>query len=231
MKPVNFETNSIFARTIEEAWQLVMWLCVRNGYDYKVEQGSYVGQTRRQLPYVQIVITEPWTRPLAPRMPEGLSIPPPTSDEKIETYFANYLMTEELRKNEQYTYGSYIVPQLLRIIELLKVSRGMTNQACVTIGDKGSVNLSDPPCLKVISFKVVNGRLAMTVYFRSWDLFCGLPENLGGLQLLKNYVLNELKEAGFNLRDGGLIAFSDGLHIYEQYFSFVNQLNVDKISV
>lgn len=231
MKPVDFETNSVFAKTLEEAWQLVMWLCVRNGYDYKVEQGSYVGQIRRQLPHVKIVIAEPWTIPLAPRMPEGLSIPPPTSEEKIQNYFAYYLMSAELRKNEQYTYGSYIVPQLPRILELLKNSGGMTNQACITIGDRESVNLSDPPCLKVISFKVVNGRLTMTVYFRSWDLFCGLPENLGGLQLLKNYVLNELQEKGLVLQDGELIAFSDGLHIYEQYFTLVNQLNVDKIFV
>lgn len=231
MRSIDFETNSVFAKTLEEAWQLVMWLCVRNGYDYKVEQGSYVGQIRRQLPHITIVVTEPWIKPLAPRMPEGLSIPPPTSDEKIENYFVEYLMSQELRPNEQYTYGSYIVPQLPRIIELLKVSRGMTNQACVTIGDRGSVNLSDPPCLKVVSFKVVSGRLVMAVYFRSWDLFCGLPVNLGGLQLLKEYVLIELREAGLGLRDGEIVAFSDRLHIYEQYFSFVNQLNVHKISV
>ena len=230
---VNFETNHVLAPTMPEAWRDVMWLCVRNGYDYIVKQGSYVGQIRRQLPYVTIVIHEPWQRPLAPIMPEGSSISPPASEESIQDYFSGYLMNDEKQLKEQYTYGGYIVLQLPRIIELLKGSEGATNQACITIGNAESVKLSDPPCLKVVSFKVVDGRLAMTVYFRSWDLFCGLPVNLGGLQWLKEYVLQELQSAPSlkNLKDGELIAFSDGLHIYEQYFSLVDQLNVDKISI
>ena len=87
--------------------------------------------------------------------------------------------------------------------------------------------MDDPPCLRVITFKVVRGLLQMSLFFRSWDLFAGLPENLGGLQLLKEYVLAQLD---FEVQDGPIVAYSDGLHIYEQYFGLVNALNVDKIS-
>jgi thymidylate synthase len=66
----------------------------------------------------------------------------------------------------------------------------------------------------------------MGLFFRSWDLFTGLPENLGGLQLLKEYVLAQLE---FQVQDGPIVAFSDGLHLYEMYFNLVNVLNVDKI--
>lgn len=91
-------------------------------------------------------------------------------------------------------------------------------------------HLPDPPCLRTITFKVVEKRLNMSVFFRSWDLFAGLPENLGGLQMVKEYVLGELIDS-LDITDGELIAYSDGLHLYEQYFDLVNQLNINKTVV
>lgn len=221
--------NYVEAYTIGDAWREVMWLCVKNGYDITVKGGSYVGQIRRQLPFVTIKIIEPWKRPLAPiNLPPN--IPPPTSDEKIEKYFLEYLMDDKLKKNEQYTYGSYIKPQLPKIIEILKKAGGNTNQACMSIGDRDSVNQSDPACLRVMSFKIADKKLKLSVVFRSWDLIAGLPENLGGFQMLKEYVLALFSEE-MEVRDGELIAFSDGLHIYSQYFELADLLNVDKIKV
>ena len=70
----------------------------------------------------------------------------------------------------------------------------------------------------------------MCLYFRSWDMYAGFPENLGGLQLLKEYALSYLEDF-FPVVDGEIIAFSDGLHLYEQYFDLANKLNVDKIQI
>ena len=226
--PFDNNQNYIVTRTIEQAWYDAMWCCIRNGYDYRIEHGSYVGQIRRQLDHAIIRITEPWIRPLAPRLPEGLGIPPTTSDEKIERYFAEYIVGDEKSENEQYTYGQYISAQLPRIIDVLNISRGNSNQACITIGDPDCVNLEDPPCLKVIDFKVVSRKLNMSVYFRSNDLFAGMPENLGGLQMLKEYLLLHLT---FPITDGDIIYYSGGLHLYEMYFPIANQLNVDKIII
>lgn len=225
---INEEVNYVKAQTIGDAWREVMWLCVKNGYDTVVKHGSYKGQIRRQLPFVTIVINEPGNRPLAPQVPQGC--PVPTSDKKIEEiYFPEYLMSDKVKENEVYTYGSFIVPQLPRIIEILKTGDGNTNQACINIGDRSSVELNDPPCLRLIDFKKVDNKLNMTVYFRSWDLFAGLPENLGGLQLLKEYVLSEIE--GLGLDDGKIIAHSSGLHIYDHFFDLADTLNVDKINV
>lgn len=221
-----FEHNVVQGKTIEDGWRDIMWCCVRNGYDYPVKGGSYVGQIRRQLDYAVVRILEPWTRPLAVRTPEGCGIPSPTSEDKIEQYFMHYIMGAEKSQQEDYTYGQYIVPQVEKAVALLNQAGGNTNQAAITVGEPGSILQNDPPCLRVVTFKVVEGKLQMGLFFRSWDLFAGLPENLGGLQLLKEYVLTYLE---FPVEDGPIVAFSDGLHIYEQYFSLVNVLNVDKI--
>lgn len=223
---INKETHFVQTATIGEAWREVMWLCIIAGWDFLVNGGSYIGQIRKQLRHVTIVIDKPGQRPLSPIMPPGL--PGPTNDHKIEEYFEHYIMSDRVAKNESYTYGSYIAPQLDRIIQLLNDAKGNTNQACIAIGDKVTTFLNDPPCLRLCSFKVVDGHLELSVFFRSWDLYAGLPENLGGLQLLKEYVLGELN---FPCQDGALIAYSDGLHLYDQYFPLCDTLNVDKITV
>lgn len=220
------DSNFVKARTIGEAWREVMWLCVKKGWDFLVKGGSYVGQIRKQLNHVTIIITEPGRRPLSPIMPPGK--PGPTDEMKIEEYFERYILSGRMAENEVYTYGTFIVKQLNRIVELLNRAKGNTNQACIAIGDVDTTFLDDPPCLRLCSFKVVNGQLEMTVFFRSWDLYAGLPENLGGLQLLKEYVLAHLT---FPCQDGAIIAYSDGLHLYDQYFKIVDDLNIDKVKV
>lgn len=221
--------NIIKTATIDQAWREAMSLCVQEGYDFVVKGGSYQGQIRKQLEYITVVIDQPSIRPLAPILPPG--IPGPTSDEKIENYFLNYLMKPDKSDNEEYTYGEFIHYQLPHIVALLINSNGNTNQATICIGSKQTTFLPDPPCLRSISFKIVNNQLNMTVYFRSWDLYAGFPENLGGLQNLKEYVLEYLADSIPEIQDGKIIAFSDGLHLYEQYFSIVDCLNVNKIKL
>lgn len=218
--------NFVRGHSIDAVWRLAMSLCVSNGWDFTVKGGSYVGQIRKQLPYVTLVIDSPGERPLSPIMPPGL--PGPTNDDKIEEYFERYILSDRVAENEVYTYGTFIVEQVDRIIQLLNDAKGNTNQACIAIGDADTTFLDDPPCLRLISFKVIEGKLVMTVFFRSWDLYAGMPENLGGLQLLKEYILAHLT---FPCEDGMLIANSDGLHIYEQYFKIVDSLNIEKVEV
>lgn len=227
---INKVTNYVEDLTLNDAWRDVMWLCILNGYDYVVKgkTGSYIGQIRKQLSNVMIKISTPGIRPLAPYTPPPY--PPPTSDEKIEKYFLDYIISEQVHGKEDYTYGSFIVPQVPRIIEMLKESGGNTNQACISIGDPKSVFLKDPPCLRTVTFKVVQKKLNMSVFFRSWDLYTGLPENLGGLQLLKELILSEIEDV-IEVTDGSIFAYSDGLHIYDQYFDLANALNIDKVKV
>lgn len=205
--------------TIDDTWRTMMAACVQHGIDYKVTKGSYEGQLRKQFSNVMIKIKTPWVRPLAPILPPPL--PGPTTDEAIQEYFVEYLMGDIVKPNEDYTYGSFIVPQVNAAIDILNQSRGGTNQACITVGDRGSIKLADPPCLKVIAFDVIKERLVMSVFFRSWDAFAGFPQNIGGLQLLKEFVLEQLT---FDSSDGEIYCYSSGLHLYEQYWDLVDQL-------
>ena len=85
-----------------------------------------------------------------------------------------------------------------------------TNQMCMSVGSPASIFLEDPQCMRVVDTRIQDNALHFILYFRSWDLWGGFPTNLGGLQLLKEYMAKEI-----GVDDGCLIAFSKGLHLYE----------------
>ena len=64
--------------------------------------------------------------------------------------------------------------------------------------------------LRLIDTRVRYGKLHFILYFRSWDLWGGFPSNLGGLQLVKQYMAEEI-----GVSDGEIIAVSKGLHLYD----------------
>lgn len=196
----------IEAHTIGDAWFQCLQKALLEGRTYRIQQGSFEGTHRKEIPLVAVIIRTPGVRPLRPDVPMG--VPAPTTDENIEDYLS-YLMTSLKQENEEYTYGEDLADQIDEVIRRYKLGFD-TNQLCMTIGNRESIYLKDPPCLRVLDTRIQEGCLHFIVYFRSWDLWGGLPTNLGGLQLLKEYMA---KEIGVN--DGCLIAFSKGLHLYE----------------
>ena len=216
----------VIGKDLNDAWRNTMWECVKHGYNYTVKKGSYEGQIRKQLQHLMIIVEEPYKRPFKFYTPP--TIPEPTDEAKIHQYFYDYLITDTKCDHEDYTYGEMISLQINDVIQILNDSQGHTNQACMNIGGVDNIKMDDPPCLRVVDFKVVEGKLNVNVFFRSWDLFTGLPENLGGIQLLKEYVSLHLN---FPHEDGKLIAYSSGAHLYEMYFPIVNALNTTQIEI
>lgn len=128
--------------------------------------------------------------------------------------------------------------QLSRVIDMLKETP-LTNHAVIEIATPWDLDLcwgpdgkNDPPCLRLIDFKVIPTpkcnchkyekgsaacsfcgdmklQLSVSVYFRSWDLWAGLPSNLGGIELMKQFVADQC-----GLENGPMYAYSAGLHIY-----------------
>ena len=93
------------------------------------------------------------------------------------------------------------------VVRMYKEDGFGTNQACMAVCDTDSIFLADPPCLRLVDTRVQDGALHFILYFRSWDLWGGMPTNLGGLQSLKEYMAAEI-----GVEDGEIHAFSKGLH-------------------
>jgi thymidylate synthase len=197
----------IEARDLSEAWFLCLRKTLTEGYEYKIDRGSYAGQRRKELDFVTIQVRNPGTRPLVPTVPQG--VPPPTSMEYVESYLP-YLMTAHKGEGEQYTYGQYLEKQIPQVIRMYKEDGYNTNQAFMAVGDADSIKLDDPPCLRGIDTRIRDKKLHFFVYFRSWDLWAGFPSNLAAIQLLKEYIASEI-----GVDDGELVAMSKGLHLYE----------------
>lgn len=197
----------IEARDLSEAWFRCVCKTLTDGYEYKIDRGSYAGQRRKELDFVVIQIRYPGTRPLVPDVPQG--VPPPSTMAYVEEYLP-YLMTAHRKEGEQYTYGQYLEKQIAEVIKMYREDGFNTNQAFMAVGDTQSIFLSDPPCLRAIDTRIRHNKLNFVVYFRSWDLWAGFPSNLAAIQLLKEYMASEV-----GVGDGEIIALSKGLHLYE----------------
>lgn len=196
------------ARNLDEAHFKLVRRIFEVGSVYVIDRGSYEGHKRLEFDHITFLVSHPGERPLAPQFPVG--VPPVTDEPTIEQYFLKYLMNEEVAENEIYTYGQFITKQIPKIIEMYKKGGHGTNQATIAVGNEESVDQEHPPCLRLIDTRVKDGKLHFILYFRSWDLWAGLPENLGGVQLLKEFVAQEI-----GVEDGSLIASSKGLHLYD----------------
>ena len=186
-------------------------MCLRRvlaqGREYIIERGSNVGGRRKELDFIVLQVRHPGRRPLVPDVPLG--VPPPSSMEYVENYL-QYLLTSFKADTEQYTYGEDLESQIPEVIRIYKEGGHNTNQGFMAVGSRESIKLPDPPCLRGIDTRVADGKLHFIVYFRSWDLWAGLPSNLAGIQLLKEYVASEI-----GVEDGEIMALSKGLHLYD----------------
>ena len=197
----------IEARDLSEAWFLCLGKTLQEGYEYRIERGSYAGQRRREIDLAVVQVSYPGTKPLIPDVPQG--VPPPSTMEYVESYLP-YLMTAHRKEGEQYTYGQYLEKQIAEVIRMYREDGHNTNQAFMAVGDSQSIYQDDPPCLRSIDTRIREGRLVFVAYFRSWDLWAGFPSNLAAIQLLKEYMAGEI-----GVKDGELVAMSKGLHLYE----------------
>jgi len=216
---------------MDDAWFQCLSEILDHGHVYTITKGSYEGQRRLEFDFAVVRIRKP-AHQIIPIIPEGMSIPAPTDMDYIQGYLS-YLMTGAKTETEDYTYGERLVSpkvkikqndgvkvmvqemplevnQIEEVIKLYKEKGFGTNQAVMEIGMPSDIKLVDPPCLRLIDTRVRYGKLHFILYFRSWDLWGGFPSNLGGLQLVKQYMAEEI-----GVTDGEIIAVSKGLHLYD----------------
>lgn len=105
--------------------------------------------------------------------------------------------------------GTLYLNQIEWIIDTYKRFGYRNNQMVLQVAHPSDVTLLDPPCLRSIDTRIQAGTLHFMVYFRSWDLWGGMPANLAGIQNLKEYMAGEI-----GVKDGEMIVESKGLHLY-----------------
>ena len=203
------QAEFIQARDIPDAWFQCISRILESGRIYQINQGSYAGQKRKEFDFITVQIKYPGNRPLIPDIPPHLGIPAPTTMEYVDEYLP-YLMTGIKQEKEQYTYGERIVISMDKVIKMYKDNGYGTNQAIMEVGRPEDIDLDDPPCLRLIDTRIKDDALHFIVYFRSWDLWGGFPANLAGIQLMKEYMAQEIGG-----KDGQIIASSKGLHLYD----------------
>ena len=204
------EMVTLKATTLPDAWFQALWHILKEGVtEYKIDQGSYSGQVRREFDYITIHIQYPGVKPHIPDMPPGMGIPPPTTQEYVDEYAASYLMSSTKQDNEQYTYGERLLISMDKVIERYQKYGFGTNQLIMQVGQPSDIDLEDPPCLRHIDTRIRDNKLHFIIYFRSWDLWSGFPTNLAGFQQVKEYMASQI-----GVEDGEMIVSSKGLHLY-----------------
>ena len=241
---VNYSPVFIHANDLNDAYFTLLYKLWNEGRrNIPITSGSFAGSSRIEFDFVSGFIKFPHTRPLAPMMPPAVD--PVTTDEKIESYFATYLMDSNLNPHEHYRYACWInstkhynefdhfptrdinfynrnkETPIEWVIRHFK-EKGYGNNHCyVNIGNVDSgfnydikynneTDRKTSPCFRGIDFKIKEGQLITSVIFRSWDLYSGFPENMGGIALLNQYVCEQLGD----VKPGPLAFTSAGLHAY-----------------
>ncbi|MFH1918052.1 MAG: thymidylate synthase [Nanoarchaeota archaeon] len=106
--------------------------------------------------------------------------------------------------------GQLYLNQIEWVIDTYKRLGHRNNQMVLQVAHPSDLTLIDPPCLRSIDTRIEDGRLDFRpVYFRSWDLWGGLPANLAAIQNLKAYMAGEI-----GVKDGEMLVESKGLHLY-----------------
>jgi thymidylate synthase len=246
--------HKIEARDLPDLWFQAVHDILDHGRRFKIDRGSYAGQTRLEYDYFTGHVKYPGTHPLLPDIPPSCGIPDPVEEayiyggEGYERSYIEYLMSSRKEPGESYTYGERLtrapltgdklswweadnaeiidkravdgkavfeengqlyLNQIEWVVQTYKTHGSRNNQMVLQVAHPSDLTLLDPPCLRSIDTRIQDETLHFIVYFRSWDLWGGLPANLAAIQNLKEYMAGEI-----GVKDGEMIVESKGLHLY-----------------
>jgi thymidylate synthase len=196
-----------------------------DGEIFNVGYGSEETDTKKL--GLTIEIEAPWNRPI-------VHDKAPTDLKHIQEYAVTYLYAN-YKAGHPYTYGSRLRDPIDQIGEICaKFARFINDRQCTaTIRIPSDLKpvpgvKMEPPCLTMLDFEILPDpsrdclALNQYSYFRSWDCYAGLPENIGGLQLLNESMANDITElTGRNVQPGKLVLTSKNCHIYQRQYKAV----------
>ena len=214
-----------------DAWFQALSHIWNEGDAFQVGYGSEISETKKL--NLTIEIAHPENRPL-------VSDKAPCDFKYVQGYALEYLWCGE-KQDETYTYGSRLNKPINQIEEAIKRYLQEQRDRQVTLVIRlpedirktraGSKEKHEPPCLSLIDTEILDGKLHLTCYFRSWDAYAGLPANIAGLQLFNEALVSEINTRGnLSLGTGKLIFHSKNCHIYQRQFKLIKELLEPKSS-
>ena len=209
-----------------DAWFKALSQIWSEGDIFRVGFGSEETETKKL--NLSIEIAHPENRPL-------VSDKAPCDIRYVQGYALEYLWCGEGKQDETYTYGSRLREPVNQIDEAINryAQERQDRQVTMVIRlpedimkyRKDTQERHEPPCLSLIDTEILDERLHLTCYFRSWDAYAGLPANIAGLQLFNEAFVSEINERGnLSLKTGKLIFHSKNCHIYQRQFNLVREL-------
>jgi thymidylate synthase len=212
-----FDCPDAWFKTLNNIWT--------NGDVFRVGFGSEETETKKL--NLSIEITNPENRPL-------VSDKAPCDFKYVQGYALEYLWCGEKQEDETYTYGSRLNHPVNQVEEAIKryIEEQNDRQVTMVIRLPNDIKKyydnhkkSEPPCLSLIDTEILENRMHLTCYFRSWDAYGGLPANIAGLQLFNEAFVNEINErSNLSLKTGKMIFHSKNCHIYQRQYNLVKEL-------
>ena len=206
-----------------DAWYKTLDAIWNEGDIFEVCYGSEYAKTKKL--NLSIEVAKPETRPL-------VDDKAPCDMKYVQWYALKYLWSGII-EDETYTYGSRLRKPIDQIEAAIKryleepADRQITFAVRLPEDIMKRVNgrKHEPPCLSLIDTEILEEKLHLTCYFRSWDAYAGLPANVAGIQLFNEAFVSEINRQGnLNLKSGKLIFHSKNCHIYKRQFKLVEDM-------
>lgn len=209
----------IRAKSISDAWQRGLSLIWRQGDEITDERGTRI----REVLSMQIVVEDPYSE----MIPAGYS----WNEARLEEYAGQLLSGNN--PGFEYTYGERLrawalpgmppLDQIEQAVLRLRSSSSTRRATAVTWIAPVDSSKEEVPCMIVDDFKLRDGRLNLSVFFRSHDFAGAYPANLYGLARLLQLVAGEV-----GAEPGAISTTSASAHIYEHDWDWVERMLLGK---
>jgi thymidylate synthase len=203
------------AATISEAWERGLNLIWRQGQELTDQRGTRI----KELLSLQIVVEDPY-RDMIPCQYSW-------NEARLKEYAQQLLSGEN--PGFEYTYGERLrswslsgqnpVDQIGYAVDRLKASASTRRATAVTWIPPLDDRREEVPCMIVDDFKLREGRLHLSIFFRSHDFAGAYPANLYGLAGLLKHVSREV-----GATPGSISTLSSSAHIYEHDWDWVEEM-------
>jgi thymidylate synthase len=205
----------IRGRTISDAWHRGLNLIWRSGQEIVDERGTKI----REILSLQVVVENPYVE----MIPKEYS----WNEERLEEYALQLLSADN--PGFEYTYGERLrgwsvesgqrMDQIEQVISRLKASPSTRRATAVTWIPPIDEIKDEVPCMIADDFKLRDGFLNLSVFFRSHDFAGAYPANLYGLARVLEQVAKEV-----GARPGSISTTSASAHIYEHDWDYVEEM-------